>query len=152
MKVHLLTDGRVFDDGGRGSVPDGPTTYEVGDVAWFEEDILLVVAVNEETNTASAIPHPAAAEMMHTALNFGPKGPDRVKYGVAEAMHIHGTQMARRYLDALSLLGMALVGLRTAVDVHGADDQVLSNVEAGLRELGIDPERLRVDALLMVPA
>lgn len=47
----------------------------------------------------------------------------------------------------MSLLGMALVGLRTAVEKHDADDQVLLNVEAGLREMGFDPDRLHREAI-----
>lgn len=46
-----------------------------------------------------------------------------------------------------SILGIALVGLRTAVEKYSADDQVLVNVQAGLRELGLNPDRMHDDAL-----
>jgi hypothetical protein len=49
--------------------------------------------------------------------------------------------------DLLEVIGIALVGLHTAVDVHDADDQVLSNVEAGLQALGYDPDELRKAAV-----
>jgi len=59
---------------------------------------LLVVQV--ENGTAHAIEHPAAEEMMAAALYFGPKGPDRVNHGMAEAMRVHARMMAKGWLAA----------------------------------------------------
>lgn len=88
MRVHLLSDGRVF---------DGETaTYEPGDVAWFEEDILLVTAIKDDQ--AQAIVHPAAREMMRAVLD-NPKG---VSVGLAEAMRIHASTMAKGWLAAVA--------------------------------------------------
>lgn len=100
MNVHLLTDGRVFESPPSASwVPPGARSigiaYGPGDVAWFEEDILLVVKI--EGNRADAIPHPMAKEMMHAALYFvpdqagrvGQPGPERARAGLDEAMAIH---------------------------------------------------------------
>ena len=60
MKVKLVSDGRVF-------TPEGNDDYEPGDVAWIEEDVLLVTKI--EDGVALAIEHPAAAEMMRAALD-----------------------------------------------------------------------------------
>jgi hypothetical protein len=54
---------------------------------------------------------------------------------------------SRKVQNLTAVLGMALVGLRTAVNVHDADDQVLCNVEAGLREMGMDPDKMAADAV-----
>ena len=97
MKVHLKSDGRVFD--GEAAV------YEAGDVAWFEEAVLLVTKVDGDM--ARAIVHPAAIEMMHAALNFGPKGADGMHQGIAEAMRIHARTMARGYLAAIAFVKSA---------------------------------------------
>ena len=91
MKVLLTTDGRDFDDEG--------VKYEPGDVAWFEEDVLLVVKI--EGDTAHAIVHPAAREMMHAALYSHAGMPNRAAAGLAEAMRVHARTMARGYLAAL---------------------------------------------------
>jgi hypothetical protein len=89
MKVHLLTDGREFDDDGT----DGPGTYKTGDLACFDEDILLVVEVEDEN--AEAIPHPMAHEIMKAALEFGGPGPEGARAGWAEARRIHETVKLR---------------------------------------------------------
>ena len=51
-----------------------------------------------------------------------------------------------REKELLDILGIALVGLRTAVS-RGADDQVLCNVEAGLTAMGLDPDDMHAAAL-----
>ena len=82
MKVKLVSDGRVF-------TPDGNDDYEPGDVAWFEEDVLLVTKI--EDGIALAIEHPAGPEMMEAAL-------DSVKRGrgpFEDAMRIHARTMAQ---------------------------------------------------------
>ncbi len=89
MNVYLKTDGRVF---------ESSDDYQPGDVAWFEEDILLVVAIRG--GQAEAVEHPDAAKMMEAALTFGPKGPDRVNHGLAEAYRIHGRASWQRALAA----------------------------------------------------
>ena len=81
MKVKLVSDGRVFD--GESAI------YEPGDVAWFEEDVLLVTEIR--VSVALAIEHPAAAEMMKAALNVGKDG----RAGFEEAMRIHARTMVR---------------------------------------------------------
>lgn len=88
MKVLLTTDGRVFDG--------EATTFEPGDVAWFEEDILLVTKI--EDGVAQAIVHPAAVEMLRTALNHGKSA----REGFDAAYKIHHRAMAKGYLAALA--------------------------------------------------
>jgi hypothetical protein len=92
----IHSDGRVFENTDPHS--DFMGDYEPGDVAWFEEDILLVARV--ENGTAYAIEHPAAEEMMAAALYFGAKGSDRVNHGMVEAMRIHARTMAKGWLAA----------------------------------------------------
>lgn len=80
MRVHLGTDGRDFDDEG--------ASYQPGDVAWFEEDVLLVTKV--EGDTAHAVPHPKAREMLKAALEY----PGGARAGFEEAMRIHTSAKA----------------------------------------------------------
>lgn len=123
MNVLLLTDGRVFED------DEAHRPYAVGDVAWFDEDILLVVKVHDRQ--ADAIPHPKAEEMMRAALYFVPDqagraghpGPDRVRAGFDEAMRIHDTLKLRvwtcgdeEWVIAWSAEDAALVYAETGAD------------------------------------
>lgn len=92
-------DGRVFDDPMAEWSP-GPLT-RVGDVAWFEEDILLVVEVNG--GQAETVDHPKAAEMMRAIL--GPEAGGEIKGRIEEAMRIHWrfvVDLLRRGLASLS--------------------------------------------------
>ncbi len=52
-----------------------------------------------------------------------------------------------REKELLDILGIALVGLRTAVNRLDADDQVLLNVEAGLTAMGLNPDDMHAAAL-----
>jgi hypothetical protein len=52
-----------------------------------------------------------------------------------------------REKELLDILGIALVGLRTAVNRHDADDQVLLNVEAGLTAMVLNPDDMHAAAL-----
>ena len=89
MNVYFTTDDRLF---------ESDATYEPGDVAWFEEDILLVTHI--EDGVAQAIEHPAAPEMIQAALYSGPRMPDHVvHHGIAEAMRVHARTMAKGWLD-----------------------------------------------------
>jgi hypothetical protein len=114
MDVLLLNDGRVFEG------DDEP--YEPGDVAWFEEDVLLVVAM--KNGRAEAIEHPAAAEMMRAALD-GAKS----EHVFAEAMRIHARTMeqwaavARRRAPALVIRDAQgrTLGEAVADDIRAAD-------------------------------
>jgi hypothetical protein len=47
-----------------------------------------------------------------------------------------------REQSIIEILSIALVGLRAAVRVYDADDLYLSNVEAALRDLGLDPDEM----------
>lgn len=51
-----------------------------------------------------------------------------------------------REKELLDILGIALVGLRTAMRLD-ADDQVLCNVEAGLKAMGLNPDDMHAAAL-----
>ncbi len=51
-----------------------------------------------------------------------------------------------REKELLDILGIALVGLRSAVS-RGADDQALCNVEAGLKAMGFNPDDMHAAAL-----
>lgn len=85
MNVRCLNDGRVFNGNG--------LTYQPGDAAWFDEDVMLVVAIKGDT--AIAVEHPAAREMRDAALNFGPKGPAGAREGLDEAARIHAFTVAK---------------------------------------------------------
>lgn len=102
MNVLLVSDGRLFEE----DEDDSKVTYAPGDIAWFDEDILLVTSIKE--GVAQAIEHPAARQMLQTALDH-PEGWAR---GFAEAMRIHARTMARGWLFALEvgLIGKGRVG------------------------------------------
>lgn len=95
MDVLLTTDGRVFDG--------EATTFEPGDVAWFEEDVLLVTEIKD--GVAQAIVHPAAVEMMKVALEHEPG-----REAVLAAYKIHHRTMAKGYLAALAFATSASKG------------------------------------------
>lgn len=109
MKVHLLSDGRVFDADG----PDGLLAFEPGDVAQFDEDILLVVKVDGDR--ADAIEHPAAHEMMKAALGSG-----SFEARMAAYYRIHAQTMARGWLAAREV-GLLGGGRANRGDLHVFD-------------------------------
>jgi hypothetical protein len=121
MNVHLLSDGRVFDG--------EEAEYKAGDVAWFEEDILLVTEIVD--GTAQAIVHPAACEMMGAAL-------DKTLGGLATAMHIHAGAMAGGYLAALAFIKTA--DLNSTADGRASISAGFAEFHA-LRELRDDMAR-----------
>lgn len=97
------SDGRVFEDP-EAEFSHGKDT-QVGDFAWFEEDILLVTKVDGDR--ADTIDHPAAAEMMAAVL--GPNHPTSFKDSLALATRIHwrylgkGWAAARRFVQRADL-------------------------------------------------
>ncbi len=121
MDVLLLSDGRVFDNDGE--------PYEPGDVAWFEEDVLLVVAV--KNGRAEAIEHPAASEMMTAALD-GVKS----EHVFAKAMRIHARTMeqwaalARRRAPAAVVRDAQgrTLGEAVADDIQAVEQAAVCNV------------------------
>ena len=116
------SDGRLFENT---EEDDFQGDYEPGDVAWFEEDVLLVVAVKD--GEAQAIEHPAARDMLDAALNFGPPGPKGGAIGIAETMRIHARTMARGWLAAreMGLVGSGRVGNDLRMFDFG-DEQVIA--------------------------
>jgi len=110
MDVFLRDDGRVFEEG----PDDKKITYEVGDVAWFEEDVLLVVAVKD--GRAEAIEHPAARQMMEAALASAKKTGSDV---FAEAMRIHARAMTKLWMATVGSAAVGRTKLRLIVEAHG---------------------------------
>lgn len=122
MDVFLRDDGRVFEEG----PDDKKIIYEVGDVAWFEEDVLLIVAVKD--GRAEAIEHPAAAQMMNAALTFGPKGPDRINHGMVEAMRIHARAMTKLWLAAAGPAAIEHTKLSVSLVSYDAGPRLLIEI------------------------
>lgn len=81
MDVKLVSDGRVFE------CENG--TFEPGDVAWFEEDVLLVIEIRD--GVALAVEHPAALQMMGVALDSVKRG----RGAFEDAMRIHARTLAQ---------------------------------------------------------